>query len=82
MVRRLERFEGSNLTLRQSRKKELSRRDNITAVKDGNITRFPPCRVAFLRAKGLKNSHFYALIVRAKENDKPGFVEMLRDLEL
>ncbi len=71
-----------NITLRQRRKIELYRRDNITAVKDGNITRFPPCRVAFLRAKGLKNSHFYAIIIREKENDKLGFVYMLRDLEL
>ncbi len=31
---------------------------------------------AFLRAKGLKNSHFYAILKKEKEIDKSGFAEV------
>ena len=32
---------------------------------------------AFLNAKGLKNSHFYAILKKEKEIDKSGFAEVI-----
>ena len=47
---------------------------DIISSRASDISFIPPPRRGFFRADGLKNSHFYAILIKEKEINKPGIV--------